>query len=115
MGRQDELEVVTFTTVEELWGWLREQDGADHPGVWVRLARSRSDLTTVTFHELLEAGIAFGWSESTRRAHDGQSYLQKFTPRRTRGTASERNLRIAARLDAEGRLTEAGRRALGLG
>jgi hypothetical protein len=33
---------------------------------------------------LTAAGIAYGWSESTRHAHDATSYLQKFTPRRER-------------------------------
>ncbi len=70
-------------------------------------------MASIGFHDLLEAGIAYGWSESTRRAHDSTSYLQKFTPRRTRGTTSERNLAIADRLEAEGRMTPAGRQALG--
>ena len=38
-----------------------------------------------------------------------------FTPRRRPGTTSARNLAIADRLEAEGLLTDAGRRALGRG
>lgn len=114
MGEQHAgLEVVAFTDVAALRAWLAGQR-TDHPGVWVRLRRSRSSVPSVTFHDLLEEGIAAGWSESTRHGYDDDSYLQRFGPRRTRGTASERNRRIAERLDAEGRLTEAGRRALGL-
>lgn len=107
-----DLEIIDFRTVEELWNWLREHH-ATHDGVWVRLQKARSQQPSVTFHDLLEAGIAFGWSESTRRAHDASAYLQKFTPRRTRGTTSARNLAIADRLEAEGRMTPAGRLALG--
>ena len=70
-------------------------------------------MASIGFHDLLEAGIAYGWSESTRHPHDSTSYLQKFTPRRTVGTTSERNLAIAERLEAEGRMTPAGRQALG--
>jgi uncharacterized protein YdeI (YjbR/CyaY-like superfamily) len=117
----EELEVVAFATAGELWSWLEryggrgdEPQGAAHPGVWVRLQRAGSPVPSITFHDLLEAGIAFGWSESTRRAGDATSYLQRFTPRRTRGTASERNRRIASRLEREGRMTPAGRRALSL-
>lgn len=73
----------------------------------------KASTPSITFHDLLEAGIAFGWSESTRRANDRTSYLQKFTPRRTRGSASARNLAIADRLEAEGRMSPAGRAALG--
>ena len=108
----EELEGVGFATVPELWDWLREH-GSTHLGVWVQLQKKGSTHPSVGFHDLLEAGIAFGWSESTRRSHDATSYLQKFTPRRTRGTASARNLAIADRLEAEGRMTPAGRLALG--
>ena len=104
--------VVAFASREELWGWLAEH-GSTNPGVWVRLAKAGSGIPSVTFHDLLEAGIAFGWSESNRRAGDATTYLQRFTPRRSRGTTSQRNRDIAARLEKEGLLTEAGRRALG--
>lgn len=111
--RHDGLEVVEFTGVAELREWLAGR-GPDPAPVWVRLRRARSPVPSVTFHELLEEGIAAGWSESTRHAFDADSYLQKFGPRRTRGTASPRNLAIAERLAAASRLTEDGRRALGL-
>lgn len=106
-----ELEIVAFAAASELWSWLAIHH-EQHPGVWVRLQRTSSNQPSVTFQEVLEAGIAFGWSESTRRAYDRTSYLQKFTPRRSRGTTSQRNLAIAKRLDADGRMTPAGRRAL---
>lgn len=108
----DRLEVVSFEDVADLRAWL-EGVGTLHPGAWVRLQRAGSPHPSVTFHDLLIEGIAFGWSESTRHAYDDHSYLQRFTPRRTRGTASERNRRIAAELEEAGRMTEAGRAALG--
>ena len=107
-----ELEIVSFASAERLWSWL-ELHHATHPGVWVQLQKANSHVASVSFHELLEAGIAHGWSESTRRQYDAMSYLQKFTPRRARGTTSDRNERIADRLEMEGLMTPAGRRALG--
>jgi uncharacterized protein YdeI (YjbR/CyaY-like superfamily) len=107
-----DLEIVGFSTTDELWSWL-DENHARHRGVWVQLQKVGSSQPSVTFHDLLEAGIAFGWSESARTAFDRTSYLQKFTPRRTRGTTSRRNLAIADRLEREGRMTPAGRRALG--
>lgn len=108
----DDLDIIEFPTVTALWRWLEEHH-AGHPGVWVRLQKAGSSTPSVTFHDLLEAGIAHGWSESSRRAYDRTSYLQRFTPRRKQGTASTRNTAIASRLQAEGRMTEAGLRALG--
>lgn len=108
----DDLEIISFPTVDALWSWLEEHHQT-HSGVWVRLQKSTSTVPSVSFHEVLEAGIAFGWSESTRRGESSMTFLQKFTPRRARGTTSDRNNRIADCLERTGRLTSAGRRALG--
>jgi uncharacterized protein YdeI (YjbR/CyaY-like superfamily) len=110
---RQELEIVEFADVASLRHWLEDATG-EHAAVWVRVSKSGSQERSVTFLELLEEGIAWGWSESTRRSFDEVSYLQRFGPRRGRGTSSERNLRIADRLEREGRMTEAGRRALRL-
>ncbi|WP_438352324.1 YdeI/OmpD-associated family protein [Microbacterium sp. CJ88] len=112
-AQHEGLDIVEFADVAALRAWLASRN-AGHPAVWVRLRRARSTVPSVTFHDLLEEGIAAGWSESTRHAYDADSYLQKFGPRRMRGTASPRNRAIAERLAGEGRLTPAGRRALGL-
>jgi uncharacterized protein YdeI (YjbR/CyaY-like superfamily) len=107
----DDLEIIAFAAADELWSWLAQHHDT-HPGVWVRLQKTNSLHPSISFHDLLEAGIAYGWSESTCRAHDRTSYVQKFTPRRTRGTTAQRNLTIADRLEAEGRMTPPGRKAL---
>ena len=74
----------------------------------------QAGIKSVSFHELLEEGLCFGWSESQRRRYDEQSYLQKFTPRRAKKTQSERNLQLVEKLTREGRMQAAGYRALGL-
>lgn len=104
--------IVSFRDRSELWAWMATNH-EHHPGAWVQLQKSRSLHPSITFHDLLEAGIAFGWSESKRRAYDATSYLQRFTPRRVSGTTSPRNLAIADRLEREGRMTPTGRAALG--
>ena len=109
----DGLEVVAFADRRVLRAWLVANHSA-HPGVWVMLARTGSTRPSVTFSDLLEEGLCFGWSESTRHAGDDDAYLQRFAPRRTRGTASERNRRLVERLGAEGLMTAAGYRALGM-
>jgi hypothetical protein len=58
-------------------------------------------------------GLCVGWSESSRRSYDGTSYLQRFTPRKTIGTQSKRNLERARILVRAGRMTSAGLKALG--
>lgn len=106
------LPVVAFATRAELRDWLHLEH-ARSSGIWVRLARSGTALRSISFHDLLEEGLCFGWSESTRHRGDAQTFLQKFTPRRTRGTKSARNRRMFEALDAQGLMTAAGAAAMG--
>ncbi|MFN8099417.1 MAG: hypothetical protein U0Q21_14155 [Dermatophilaceae bacterium] len=105
------LPVIAFETRDALRGWLIDSHDSS-PGVWVRLAKAGSGIRSVTFHDLLEEGLCFGWSESTRHAGDTATYLQRFTPRHTRGTTSARNLRLVAELRAAGLMTPAGEAVL---
>ena len=111
-GTHDGLPVVAFETREELRDWLHREH-AHSSGIWVQLARSGTALRSISFHDLLEEGLCFGWSESTRHRGDEQTFLQKFTPRRTRGTKSERNRRLMEALQARGLMTAAGEAAMG--
>ncbi len=108
----EELPIVSFVSRVELRRWL-DLNHSTSTGIWVRLAKKGSGVPSATFHDVLEEGLCFGWSESNRRAGDGVSYLQRFTPRRVRGTTSERNRRLAERLKVEGLMTESGMQALG--
>ena len=108
----EELPVVSFQSRADLRRWL-DLNHLTSAGIWVLLAKKGSEIPSVDFHDVLEEGLCFGWSESNRRAGDAVSYLQKFTPRRVRGTTSQRNHRLADRLTTEGLMTESGRRALG--
>lgn len=93
--------------------WLAANH-ATHAGVYVRIPKGGRMNAGLTFQDLLEEGLCFGWSESRRLPGDARSYLQRFTPRRTLGTTSPRNRALAARLGEQGLMTEAGLTALGL-
>ncbi len=103
----DGLPILSFASADELHAWLL-QHHATSAGVWVRVAKSQSTLPSVTFDELLDEGLCFGWSESMRRKGDEQAYLQRFTPRRTKGTTSKRNKERIEKLTTEGRMMPSG-------
>lgn len=113
MQGKDGLPIVSFTDIDALHGWL-EAHHATSKGIWVRVYKKHSGVQSIRFEDLLEEGLCFGWSESLRVRGDAQSYLQKFTPRKIKGTTSGRNLKLAEKLIAEGRMTPVGRKALGL-
>lgn len=109
----DQLPVLSFTSADELRSWI-ETYHAVSDGIWVRIYKKRSGVPSVTFAEVLDEGLCFGWSESSRRSYDSDSYLQRFTPRKAVGTQSRRNMERAQALIRAGRMTASGLQALGL-
>lgn len=109
----EDLPVLAFETGAALRAWLLENH-ASSPGVWVRIYKQASGVASVTFDEVLDEGLCFGWSESQRVGGDERSYLQRFTPRCVRGTVSKRNRKRFERLLQEKRMTPFGLVALGI-
>lgn len=89
--------------------WL-EENHATSDGVWLALARGGSTATTaLTYLAALDEALCFGWIDSQARRRDETSTSQHMTPRRARSPWSARNVGFVARLEEEGRMTEAGR------
>ncbi|MGC1215597.1 MAG: YdeI/OmpD-associated family protein [Micromonospora sp.] len=88
--------------------WLAEHH-ADPDGVWLVLAkRDRAAPTTLIYDEALEEALCHGWIDGQVRRRNESTYRQRFTPRRARSPWSARNVGIATRLTAEGRMHSAG-------
>ena len=89
--------------------WLGRHH-TDSAGVWLIVARKgMASPTDLAIADALDEAICHGWIDGQRRSRDEVSFLQRFTPRRPRGTWSKRNVGIVARLEAEGRMRPAGR------
>jgi uncharacterized protein YdeI (YjbR/CyaY-like superfamily) len=106
-----EFPVKSFENRAILRAWLEENHAAS-AGIYVRIYKLRSGVQSVTFEEVLDEGLCFGWSENKRLPGDERSYLQRFTPRKGKGTTSARNVEHARRLIAQGLMKPAGLRAL---
>jgi uncharacterized protein YdeI (YjbR/CyaY-like superfamily) len=103
----DELEILLFSSPEELEGWLEENAGTS-PGLWLKIAKKGAPEPSVTYAEALELALCFGWIDSQKRGHDEAHFLQRFTPRRPRGRWSKINREKAEALETEKRLRPAG-------
>ena len=112
-SKPDELPILAFVSATELRDWLESQHVKSR-GMWLRVFKKNSGVPSVSFEDVLDEGLCFGWSESSRRSYDNVSYLQRFTPRKTQGTQSKRNAERVHVLIKEGRMTQTGLRALGL-
>lgn len=84
--------------------WLAEHHG-EPDGVWLTLAKKgTTEPTTLTYAEALEHALIHGWIDGQAKRIDDATYRQRFTPRRERSPWSERNVKYAERLIAEGRM-----------
>ena len=88
--------------------WLtRHHDNPD--GVWLTIAKKGTTKPTrLSYDDALVEALCFGWIDGQVRRNDGATYFQRFTPRRARSPWSRRNVEIAEKLIAEGRMHAAG-------
>ena len=67
---------------------------------------------SITWPEAVDEALCFGWIDGQAKSRDEGSYLQRFTPRGARSIWSVRNRTYVDRLRSEGRMREAGERAV---
>jgi uncharacterized protein YdeI (YjbR/CyaY-like superfamily) len=81
-------------------------------GVWVASWRKASGRDRVLYDGLVEEALCFGWIDSTVNILDDERGLQLMTPRKPTSGWSRLNKDRCAALEAQGRMTDAGRRAV---
>ncbi|KAI1412497.1 putative FSP1 [Hypoxylon sp. FL1857] len=111
-----ELPVLTVKDVAAWSSWLFH-NGGTFKGVWLTLAKKgASSPTSLTYAQAPDEALCHGWIDGQARKGEGDdagvSYAQRFTPRAARSSWSKRNIEHVARLEKEGRMTEAGRSAV---
>lgn len=77
----------------------------------VRLVLARKGVTAptrLTYADALPEALCYGWIDGQLTQRDNLTYCVRFTPRRARSTWSRRNVEMAERLIAEGRMRPAG-------
>lgn len=74
----------------------------------VRLFKVHAKHLGLTYREALDEALCFGWIDGVRRGHDADSFLIRFTPRKSASYWSDVNVKRAKELVAEGRMHAAG-------
>jgi uncharacterized protein YdeI (YjbR/CyaY-like superfamily) len=88
--------------------WLRSHH-SESQGVWLVLAKKgATHPTTLSYDEALDEAICFGWIDGQLKRRDDTTFLRRFTPRNARSPWSQRNVAIAERLSASGRMHRSG-------
>ena len=104
---EDILPTIAFTNQQEWEAWLKlYHDTAK--GIWLKLAKKATGVSSVSYAEAVESALCFGWIDGQKAAFDTGCWLQKFTPRRSKSGWSKINCDKAMRLMTEGKMEPAG-------
>ncbi|AMY07835.1 hypothetical protein LuPra_01016 [Luteitalea pratensis] len=109
----DPSRIQRFPTGRTFEAWMRANHDRE-PEIWLAIYRKGTGLPTVTLAEALDVALCWGWIDGIRKSLDAQSFLQRYTPRRSRSLWSQINRDHIARLTAAGRMTPHGQRQVDL-
>lgn len=108
-----DIPILPFETLQAWAEWL-EMQPATTPGVWLKLAKAESKISSITYAEALDVALCYGWIDSQKKGFDEQFWLQKFTPRRAASIWSKVNCEKAEALIAAGVMKPSGLREVEL-
>jgi uncharacterized protein YdeI (YjbR/CyaY-like superfamily) len=96
-----------FASRADLRRWFEEHH-ATATEVWVGLYKVGSGKPSVTWPEVVDEALCFGWIDGIRKSIDDRRYANRVTPRKPTSNWSARNVRRVKELIREGRMTPAG-------
>jgi uncharacterized protein YdeI (YjbR/CyaY-like superfamily) len=111
MPKTIELPTLLFESKKKWADWLAKQHDKS-AGVWLKLAKKDTGITSVTYEEALDVALCYGWIDGQKKAFDDQYWLQKFTPRGPKSIWSKINTEKAEKLIASGEMKPAGLKAI---
>jgi uncharacterized protein YdeI (YjbR/CyaY-like superfamily) len=103
-----ELPELLVADVSEWRTWLSRHH-SDAKGVRLVLAKKGALApTALSYDGALDEAICFGWIDGQLERRDEATFRRRFTPRKARSPWSQRNVAIAERLLASGRMHPSG-------
>jgi uncharacterized protein YdeI (YjbR/CyaY-like superfamily) len=107
MATPKELPELFFETQQQWEKWLAKHHAQEN-GVWLRMYKKDAKIPSINYAQALEEALCYGWIDGMSKSVDATSFIQKFTPRRSKSIWSERNTKHIERLTAEGKMKPAG-------
>ena len=103
--------IKAFTNEAAFNAWLRANH-ARETEIWLRIYKKAADKPTVTNAQALDVALCWGWIDGIRKSFDAESFLQRYSPRRSRSIWSQINRKHVKRLTAAGRMKPPGQRQI---
>lgn len=103
-------EAIFFSSPRELRAWLKKHH-ASETELWIGLYKKESGKRTLSWSEIVDEALCFGWIDGKVQRIDEQRYRQRLTPRKRNSNWSAINIAKVAELREQGRMTPAGEAA----
>lgn len=109
MVTPDPKKIRSFRDEKAFEKWLRANHDRETE-LWLKIHKKGSGLPSVTNDQAVEVALCWGWIDGLRKAFDERSFLQRFSPRKTKSVWSQINRARVERLIASKRMTPHGQR-----
>ena len=103
----DVLKTISFSNAEDWNKWL-DKHHQTSPGIWIRFFKKNSGISSISHAEALDEALCYGWIDGQLKKFDDNSWLQKFTARRTKSIWSKKNTLRAEQLIKLNKMKTAG-------
>lgn len=100
-----------FKTQDALESWLKTNH-AKESELYLRIYKKDTGIATVTYAQALDVALCWGWIDGIKKSHDDKSFLQRFTPRKSKSRWSQINREHVKRLIVAGRMTPFGQKQI---
>ena len=105
----DPTRIKAFKSEAAFDAWMRRNHSRETE-IWLRIYKKGSGRPSVTHAQALDVALCWGWIDGIRKALDEESFLQRYSPRRSRSLWSQVNREHVGRLTGAGRMQPAGQR-----
>jgi len=102
---------LAFESKKKWSDWLARQHDKS-AGVWLKLAKKDSGISSVAYEEALDVALCYGWIDGQKKGFDEKYWLQKFTPRGPKSIWSKINTEKVEKLIASGEMRTTGLQAV---
>ena len=92
---KSDLKIKSFKSADAFEKWLAKNHSKS-PGIWLKFFKKNSGIKSVYYAQALDVALCYGWIDALVRKFDESSYVQRFTPRRSRSIRSLRRGRSRA-------------------
>jgi uncharacterized protein YdeI (YjbR/CyaY-like superfamily) len=102
-----ELPVLSFKTAAKFYAWLKTNHKKTQ-GIWLRFYKKNSSVATITRDEAVDTALCWGWIDGLINKYDEESYVLRFTPRRSKSIWSKINVAKIEKLTMLGMMQPSG-------